>query len=216
MNTENIEEATFEEVQETVPESSVQEFAITNLGFVQAQDSDEDEDINDLSKLTGMSDQYRKTDISQDNVFIDPATGEIVDRSKLPPLEQIRIAAKNLNQTINEPHKNCKKCYGRGYTGINLDGNIPVPCSCIYEEYYKSNPEAKKNEINQQPNRQQKRRYDKQYTKYIKEQFGTIRKMQEITEKSKANLRKNTPKVPGDSEVISESVSGNLPENVDA
>jgi hypothetical protein len=212
MNTDNIEEATFEEVQETVPGNNVQEFAISNLGFVQEEDSDEDADINDLSKLTGMSDQYRKTDISQDNVFVDPTTGEIVDRSKLPPLEQIRIAAKNLNQTINEPHKNCKKCYGRGYTGINLDGNVPVPCSCIYEEYYKTNPDAKRQEINQQPNRQQKRRYDKQYSKYINQQLGAMKKMQEVVEKSKANLRKNTPNVPVVSEVVSENVS----ENVDA
>ena len=193
MNTENIEEAAFEEV----PKNNTEEVMIQNLGFIQATD-DEDESetsMDDIKKLTGMSDQYRKTDVEQENVFVDPSTGEIIDRASLPPLEQIRIAAKNLNQTINEPHKNCKKCYGRGYTGINLDGNVPVPCTCIYEEFYKNNPDAKKPENSLVSNRQTQRRHDKQFKKYLNIQMTTLKKINDTVEKSKANLRKNTPKI---------------------
>lgn len=147
--------------------------------------------VDDVKKLTDLSSQYEKTEISKEDVFIDPTTGEVIDRTKLPPLEQIKIAARSLGQTINDPDKSCKKCHGRGYTGINSDGNVPVPCSCIYKEYYKNNPSAK--DPNNAPvmNRRAKRYYDKQFKKYISSQVSQMQKKNDLIEKSKKNLGKN-------------------------
>jgi excinuclease UvrABC ATPase subunit len=188
---DNIENAEFEEVNNS--KENVQEYAIKNLGFIQ---DDEDEDgnsnIDDIKKLTDLSRQYHNTEISKDEAFFDSNTGEMLDRTKLPPLEQIKIAARSMGQTINEPKKNCKKCHGRGYTGFTLEGNIPVACSCIHEEYYKANPETKKPEHFPTLNRKAKRHYDKAMAKYITQLAKTQVQKTKIIENSKANLRKNT------------------------
>ncbi len=33
---------------------------------------------------------------------------------------------------INDPKENCKKCWGRGYIGVEYKTNRPIACKCIY------------------------------------------------------------------------------------
>lgn len=35
------------------------------------------------------------------------------------------------------PDKSCKKCYGRGYIGINVLTNEMIPCRCLYKATFK-------------------------------------------------------------------------------
>lgn len=67
-------------------------------------------------------------------VYIDPKSQEIKDYDSLSPWEKIKEASKKFGVEITEPNKKCKKCFGRGYTGMALDGShkIPIACKCIY------------------------------------------------------------------------------------
>lgn len=200
MAKKKIEEAEFQEVKEVVqePVQDTTQVGYNALGMVENSRDDEDEDESssseDLQKLNNLSEQYRKTEVEQTQMFMNPETGEMVERSKLPPLEQIRVTAKSTGHHINDPKKNCKKCFGRGYTAIKLEGT-PIPCDCIFEEFYKANPESKKTAQNYNPpmNRKQKRMYEKQYKKYVSNIIEEEVKKQMIIQKSKSNLRKNTP-----------------------
>lgn len=134
---------------------------------------------------------YSGVSINKEDAFLDE-NGQIIDPASLSVFDRLKLAAKRIGQSVNDPDKNCKKCYGRGYTGINRDGNIPLPCDCIYKKFYKENP----NWRNQQMpswNRKAKRSYDKKMSKYITLQAASMRKKYEDEEKSKANLGKNTP-----------------------
>lgn len=54
-------------------------------------------------------------------------TGQVVkilaDEIKLLEVYQIPL--------LKKPNTSCKKCYGRGYTGINSQNNLYSPCNCI-------------------------------------------------------------------------------------
>lgn len=191
---ENFENAKIENV-ETVPTEIQHE----GISFIEEDDSLESSE-NVIEKFNEATEKYRQTKITQDFTFIDPTTGEVIDRSKLAPFEQIKQMAMSIGQTINDPNKNCKHCYGRGYTGINLDGNIPVACDCIYKEWYKTNPKKDQNFFPE--NRRSKRYYGKQMQKYVQSLAKKERARLEVIENSKRNLRKNTPKV----ETVSEEV----------
>ncbi len=191
---ENIQDAEFEEVKNNVEEQS--NFGYNSLGMVDNTSDDDEEESGSIESLTKISDEYKKSEIEETKMFLNPETGEMVERSKLPPLEQIRVTAKSTGHHINNPKKSCKKCHGRGYTGIKLEGT-PIACDCIFEEYYKANPESKKKDqqYSGPTNRKQKRYYEKQYRSYMMELIKKEMKNQEIIEKSKKNLRKNTPEV---------------------
>lgn len=162
-------------------------------------------DTESLDALKGGSEEYRNIKIKQDVTFLDPTTGEIVDRNSLPILEQIKQVAKSIGQEVNAPDKSCKKCHGRGYTGINLDGNVPVACDCIFKEWHKANPKSNQNFFPQ--NRKARRHYEKMQRKYELELMKHMKDRLEIIDKSKKNLRKNTPKNP---EVHLETAEGTI------
>ena len=194
------------------------QFPITNLGFTQATDDEEEAQSGseDIAKLNELSEQYRKTEIEKGDVFIDPATGKIIDRDSLPPLEQIKIIARNMGHTINNPDKNCKKCHGTGYAGRRVEDKAPIPCSCIYKEYYKEHPEVKK-QMEQMPavNRKARRFYDKQMKKFINQRVDEEMKKQALINYSKANLRKFTgPKIETEVVETAEGTIGEVSENV--
>ena len=206
------------ENKEQTPVPNSMQFPITNLGFTQATDDEEElqSDSEDIAKLNELSEQYRKTEIEKGDVFIDPATGKIIDRDSLPPLEQIKIIARNMGHTINNPDKNCKKCRGRGYTGRRVEDNAPIPCSCIYNDYYKEHPEVKK-QMEQMPavNRKARRFYDKQMKKFINSRVNEEMEKQALINYSKANLRKFTgPKIESEVVETAEGTIGEVSENV--
>ena len=61
-------------------------------------------------------------------IDIDSATGE---RVELTPFEKIKFAANKFGMELNDPNSSCKKCFGRGYTGVDSKTGIPVACQCI-------------------------------------------------------------------------------------
>ena len=63
--------------------------------------------------------------------FIDIDKGVLIDKSKLSPFEQIKVAAQQSGTELRKPNSGCKHCYGRGYTGTTLTGE-PLACTCIF------------------------------------------------------------------------------------
>lgn len=38
---------------------------------------------------------------------------------------------KTFDVELSEPKKDCKKCYGRGYIGLDSETDFPIMCKCI-------------------------------------------------------------------------------------
>jgi hypothetical protein len=213
MSENNLEEAQFEEVIPT-PQAD-KGFAYQDLGMM---DNDVEEErsesiSDDIAEFDKTSEQYRQSKIDDAQMFLNPATGEMVERTKLPKLEQIKIVAKSTGTVINDPKKDCKKCHGRGYTGTKLDGS-PVACECLYEDFFAANKEAAEEQMRKNypaMNRQSKRRYQKQLNRYFTSEFAKMKKNQEIIDNSKANLGKITPVKP---KIVPETVTENVVEEV--
>lgn len=134
---------------------------------------------------------YSSVKVERGDTFLDEQ-GNVVDPKNVTMFQRLKLAAKNIGQEINDPDPKCKKCYGRGYTGINTDGNIPQPCTCIYKKFYAENPDWKRHSMPSW-NRKAKRNYNKQMGKYISLQSKAMSEKYAAEEKSKANLGKNTP-----------------------
>jgi len=98
--------------------------------------------------------------IKDDTILVNPETGEVVDVRTLPPFERIKFVSNRSGKTINDPDKNCKHCYGRGYTAIDVQDGIPTPCKCIFKDFYAANPHYKNVEFPSY-NRQMRRHIDK-------------------------------------------------------
>lgn len=181
-----------ENVEQTQLTEEVVNFDINTIGMVESDDEiEESESIATIDDINDINAQYNKSKINHENVVVNSA-GEVVDPSTLSILDRLKISAKHLGQTLDDPDPSCKKCYGRGYTGINLDGNLPQPCNCLYKTFFKTNPEYRGQQMPSW-NRKMKRRYDKDLKKYVTLQAVKARKQYEIIEKSKDNLGKNTP-----------------------
>jgi len=180
MSEENNE---LEKLENPIPQD-IQTFPITNIPLVEDDDVEEGESV-DLGS-------YDNINVSKKNVYINPETGEQVDPNTLTVAQKLKYIATSLGQTVNDPDPKCKKCYGRGYTGINPDGNIPHVCDCMYKEFYANNPHWRNQQMPSW-NRKDKRRHEKQMKKYISSQMSVYKKHSDIVEKSKANLGKNTP-----------------------
>lgn len=112
------------------------------------------------------SDEFNPSEFKTDNYktekveqLIDVNSGEVVDRSKLTPMDYIRAIAKKTGNIIKEPSPSCKKCYGRGHINSIEPGSntLPIPCSCLYTK------EAKQaeNKMPVKTNRAQRRKLDK-------------------------------------------------------
>lgn len=64
--------------------------------------------------------------------FVDVEKGAVIDKKDIPPIEIIKEMAKRYNVPISDPNKSCKSCYGRGYSGIDMATQAPIPCSCLF------------------------------------------------------------------------------------
>lgn len=173
-----------EELENKIPED-VKTFPVTNIPLV--EDDGDEEGLESI----GLGD-YSNVNISKKNIYVNPETGEQVDPNTLTIAQKLKYIATSMGQKVNDPDPKCKKCYGRGYTGINPDGNIPHVCDCMYKEFYKENPHWK-NQTMPSWNRKDKRRHDKMMKKYINSQMDVYKKHSDAINKSKANLGKNTP-----------------------
>lgn len=92
------------------------------------------------------SDDYQKIESPQEPTEV---LGNVSEEN---PFEVIRAISKVANIPISDPNKNCKKCYGRGYLGVDTKNKMPVPCKCIF-------PKEKRNlNIPLSLNRKMKRR----------------------------------------------------------
>ena len=66
--------------------------------------------------------------LTEATIDVNPLTGE---RIELNPLEKIKYAAERFGMALNDVDPKCKKCYGRGYKGIESKTQTPIPCQCI-------------------------------------------------------------------------------------
>lgn len=64
--------------------------------------------------------------------FLPPDKKAAADLRSRNPWSVIKEAAQQMGILVFDPKPNCKKCYGRGYTGIKHDTGEPIPCSCIF------------------------------------------------------------------------------------
>lgn len=85
-----------------------------------------------------------------------------IDKSKLPRLEMIKLAGKMTGLEFPDPLPNCRKCSGKGYTGIRASNSEPIPCKCLYREMDKEKQQTEfhKNFIGE-PNRKERRKQEK-------------------------------------------------------
>lgn len=98
--------------------------------------------------------------IRDENILVNPETGAVVDVRTLPPFERIKFVSNRSGKTINDPDKNCKHCYGRGYTAVDVQDGVPTPCKCIFKDFYAANPHYKNVEYPSY-NRQMRRHIEK-------------------------------------------------------
>jgi hypothetical protein len=66
--------------------------------------------------------------------FVDVEKGAVVDKKDIPPIEVIKEMAKRFNINIKNPNSGCKHCYGRGYDGIDVKTQAPIPCTCLFRD----------------------------------------------------------------------------------
>lgn len=90
-----------------------------------------------MSKIAVVGDDPLVEDygaIEEKTVFVEPDKGVVKEFHDLTPWEQIVESSKRYSISIKPPKKNCKKCFGRGYTGMSIEGanKIPVACKCIF------------------------------------------------------------------------------------
>lgn len=130
-------------------------------------------------------------EVEKEIIYVDPATGETVDPNNLDAWGKIKFVANQLGQTLDEPKKGCKHCYGRGYTSIDAHTQLPTPCACVYTTYRKNNPHS--DSIRPKMNRASGRKYQKAISKYYRSFAEKAVVAQIIEANSKENLGKNTP-----------------------
>lgn len=99
--------------------------------------------------------------IKDENVLLNPETGEVVDVKSLPPFERIKFVSERAGKTINNPDHKCKKCYGRGYVNVDAQDGVPTPCTCIFKDFYAANPYYRGVEYPSY-NRRMRRAYERQ------------------------------------------------------
>jgi len=140
-----------------------------NIDTVIPEDIENSEDSSGL--LTGS--QY---DLPKDaDAFVDAKDGKVINKEDLTPFEMIKAIAQQTNTIIRNPKKDCKKCYGRGYSGIESKTRMPIPCNCIYPPRPESTKENEKaydsnkvnNKMNHYVRRKMKLSLKRDFKKYI-------------------------------------------------
>jgi len=94
------------------------------------ESSNDDDDDYDSSEglLTGA--KYESPDTA--DKFVDTKDGKVIDKENLTPFQIIKSIAKQNNHEIKDPAEGCKKCYGRGYEGMDSETQMPIPCRCLF------------------------------------------------------------------------------------
>ena len=88
------------------------------------EDQVQEEEFGSVIDIAGASAQQLRPSV----IDVNAKTGE---RVELNPLEKIRFAAERFGIPLNDPNPSCKKCYGRGYLGVDSKTGIPIACYCI-------------------------------------------------------------------------------------
>ena len=98
--------------------------------------------MSDKKNINFDDDNY---DLPVDNdVFVDVEKDIVKKKTDLNPWEKIKIASERHGVEIRKPRSSCKKCYGRGYIGVDVNTEMPVPCDCIFT---KANKEKNKENV---------------------------------------------------------------------
>jgi hypothetical protein len=130
-NVDGVKEVTEEMLEDF--ENQVIPQQIDGLGDVEELEPEEDLELDESTDSE--FDEFNKGyNIDKRIDYLDEEKGEIVDRADLTPWEMIESLAKQMGTELKEPKQSCKDCYGRGYTGIHVDTNTPIPCMCIFDE----------------------------------------------------------------------------------
>ncbi len=130
---------------------------------------------------------------AQDSI-VDTESGKVQDIKELSPFEQMKWAAKKYNIPINDkPKKNCKKCFERGYIGLNPDKS-PVPCPCMFPK-----PELTKEQREQVPlsllPKKIQRKYFRDKKKQLKKEIrkeSTLRALRQAKDEFLSSLTSGT------------------------
>jgi len=125
------------EVKEETPVNATPE-SVPQESHVIETDSSDDEFESGEGLLTGA--KYDVPDSA--DKFVDTKDGTVVDKKDLTPFQMIKAIAKQNNQNIKDPDKGCRKCYGRGYEGLDSQTKMPIPCRCLFRGKTASEKEA--------------------------------------------------------------------------
>lgn len=133
---------------------------------------------------------------------LNTTSGKLEDIKELPILEQIKIAAKKFNITMNDsPKKNCKKCYERGYVGFNSEDKTPIPCNCLFPASQLPKGQVPLNLMPKKVQRKYYREKEKALRKEIKKE-STMRELRKIKQDMINKLALSATDKPNESEVI--------------
>jgi hypothetical protein len=100
--------------------------------------------------------------------IMDTKTGAILDKEELSPFELIKAVAKETGLELQDPNKNCKKCFGRGYVGIDSISRQPMPCECIQPKRVEGEKGQERQPAQPKMNRQQRRHMEKMQKRFVK------------------------------------------------
>jgi hypothetical protein len=127
--------------------------------------------------------------LKDENVLLNPETGEVVDVKSLPPFERIKFVSERAGKTINNPDQKCKKCYGRGYVNIDAQDGVPTPCTCIFKDFYAANPYYRGVEYPSY-NRKMRKLYEKQAKAKSTTNPSLEKRQKRMNDLMKQNIRK--------------------------
>jgi len=80
--------------------------------------------------------------------------------------EKIYYMAQSLGLNILPPKPSCKTCYGRGYTGISKESQLPVLCHCVIPPATNEIEKAAREQVSM--GRSERRKYEKRQKKKLK------------------------------------------------
>jgi hypothetical protein len=159
-----------EELKEVAPIEPTVEPTVDN-----EDDYSEDDFDSDSGLLTGV--RYNAPEDA--DKFIDSKDGSVIDKENLTPFQIIKTIAKQNNQTIKDPNKSCKFCYGRGFDGRDAATDMPIPCRCLFRGKTDKEKEAERmhdaQRLNGKMNHDQQRRMKLALYKQFKRQRKLLR-----------------------------------------
>lgn len=148
------------------------------------------------------------------DTIVDSQTGQVENIKDLPPLEQIKFAAKKFNIVLNDkPKKNCKKCFERGYVGFNSNDKSPVTCSCMFPKQVEDPNKKGMVPLNLLSKKVQRKYFREKKKELIKEirKESTLRELRKVKdnviEKLAQNVLSGSDEIKQESEELNGTVS---------